>query len=162
MKIVIKTFSELSNIELYQILKLRQEVFIVEQNCPYSDLDDLDQQSFHTLGTCQNKLVAYSRILPKGMSYQKYCAIGRVVTEKGIRGQKFGQQIFESALKHCLKLFPNEPIKLSAQVYIKQFYENFGFKETGVTYLEDDIPHIAMVYQNHAPYDINAKRDQKC
>jgi len=144
-----KSYEELLTDELYDILTLRQEVFIVEQDCPYLDNDGLDKSSLHIIGTQNEKVVAYARILPKSIQYKDYTAIGRVVTSKSIRGQKIGQKLFDYALKTCLDLYPEYQIKLSSQVYIKKFYADFGFEEIGDAYLEDDIPHIAMVYKKH-------------
>ena len=144
-----KEFSDLTLDELYDLLKLRQEVFIVEQDCPYLDSDGLDQDSLHILGYLNESIVAYARILPKGIQYENYAAIGRVVSSQTIRKQKVGSQLFDFALKKCIDIFPNDPIKLSSQVYIKQFYASFGFVEKGEPYLEDDIPHIAMTYEAH-------------
>jgi len=144
-----KNFDQLLVDELYNILRLRQEVFIVEQDCPYLDNDGLDQASSHVIGLQEEKIVAYARILPKSIQYNDYAAIGRVVTSAPVRGQKIGQQLFDFALKTCCSLYPKDPIKLSSQVYIKKFYASFGFEEVGETYLEDGIPHISMTYKKH-------------
>ena len=139
-------FYQLSIDQLYAILKLRQEVFVVEQNCPYLDTDDKDQVSYHVIGHDENGTIqAYTRIMPPGASYQKYSSIGRVATSSAIRGQKQGKPLMQFSIDSILRLWPNHPIKISAQTYIKKFYNDLGFVETGEEYLEDDIPHIAML-----------------
>lgn len=144
--IIIRSFDELSTKELYEIISLRQAVFIVEQNCPYPDADGLDYDSIHVCLYENDILAAYARILPKGLSYTNYTAIGRVVSADQFRGKGYGKELFHKALETCLNTFPKDNIKLSSQTYIKQFYADFGFIATGEEYLEDDIPHIAMVY----------------
>jgi len=146
--ITTKTFNELSSKEIYEIIVLRQAVFIVEQNCPYPDADGLDFDSIHICLYENNKLAAYARVIPKGLSYPNYTAIGRVVSSDQFRGKGYGKIVFQKALQTCLKTFPDDNIKLSSQTYIQKFYADFGFKATGNEYLEDDIPHIAMVYKN--------------
>lgn len=143
----VKRFQELSLEELYAILRLRQEVFIVEQNCPYLDCDDKDQKSHHLLGKDnEGHLLAYCRILEKGISYENYSSIGRVVTSILIRGNGEGRALMKYAIKETLRLFPKEKIKISAQSYITPLYQSLGFVKVGEEYLEDDIPHIGMVY----------------
>lgn len=134
---------------MYRILQLRQEVFIIEQNCPYLDADGIDDQCHHVLGKIDNEIVAYSRIVPKDISYEGYIAIGRVATSKSLRSKSLGKEIFKYTLDLCSEMFPTEKIKLSSQVYIKKFYEAFGFQEYGEVYLEDDIPHIPMILDHH-------------
>ena len=142
-------FYELSLDQLYELLKLRQEVFIVEQDCPYLDTDDKDQVSYHILGTDQNdKLQAYTRVVPQGISYDDYVSIGRVITSSALRGKKQGVPLMQYSIDQCLRLWPSQSIKISAQTYIVKFYNSLGFKEVGKEYLEDDIPHIAMIRQN--------------
>ncbi len=141
-----KTFQELSIDELYAMMVLRQEVFVVEQNCVYTDADNRDQASWHLLGTDTNgELVAYLRILPKGLSYKEYPSIGRVATSNKIRKQGIGRVLMEEALIHTDRLFPKERIKISAQVYIVSFYNSLGFESVGEAYLEDGIPHTGMI-----------------
>ena len=139
-------FEELSLDQLYTILQLRQEVFIVEQDCPYLDADGKDQGSYHVLGIDQkNRLQAYTRLVPPGISYDRYVSIGRVVTSSEIRGKGQGIPLMNYSIEQCQNLWPNHQIKISAQVYIVKFYESLGFEVVGEEYLEDDIPHIAMV-----------------
>jgi ElaA protein len=138
-------FQELSNRDLYEILKLRAEVFIVEQNCPYLDTDEKDFDAIHLMGFIDEQLVAYARLLPKGISYEKHTSIGRVVTSQSVRKTGAGKELMAKALEVILKKWPKEDIKISAQSYLERFYESFGFVSTGITYLEDDIPHTAMI-----------------
>ncbi|MBP6456529.1 MAG: GNAT family N-acetyltransferase [Chitinophagaceae bacterium] len=140
------TFNELDNGLLYEILKLRNEIFIIEQNCHYLDLDDKDQKSFHLCGFDNEKLVAYCRILPEGVSYQNYCAIGRVLCHSDFRRKNYGILLMKKAIEICNEKF-EEPIKLSGQKYLTQFYLNLGFEIVSEEYLEDDIPHFAFVLQ---------------
>jgi len=141
------TFDELSTSLLYNIMKVRQEVFIVEQNCPYLDADGKDQAAYHLLGTYEaDEVVAYTRLLPKGVSYPEYCSIGRVLTTEKARGQGAGKDIMLQSIATCRKLFSNQKIKISAQSYLVKFYTDLGFEPTGETYLEDNIPHMAMIY----------------
>ena len=144
-----KPFNSLRLDELYAILALRQEIFVVEQNCPYQDADNKDQHSFHVMVHKDSTLIAYARLVPIGLSYKNYCSIGRVVTAKNQRGKGIGKLLMSYALKQCNKLFPNIPIKISAQVYILNFYSDLGFSVVGEEYLEDDIPHRAMVHEQN-------------
>lgn len=142
-----KSFEELSNLELYDILSLREQVFIVEQSCPYQDADGLDKSALHVSLYFDNDLAAYARILPKGLSYNHYVAIGRVVSSPKYRGKGYGIKLFQKVMEISADRFPGQTIKLSAQTYIQRFYQQFGFEAIGDVYLEDDIPHIAMVYK---------------
>lgn len=144
----LKTFEELTTQELYLILQARINVFVVEQTCPYEDCDNKDQHSLHLFATnTKQELAAYARLVPPKISYANYASIGRVLTTKNFRGQAIGKQLMERAIEHALGLFPNIPIKISAQQYLLNFYQNLGFEAVGEGYLEDDIPHIAMIYQ---------------
>ncbi len=140
------SWEELSTNLLYAILQLRMDVFVVEQDCPYLDTDDKDQLSHHLVFTSSSEqVIAYSRIVPPGVSYPKYCSIGRVVSARSVRRQGMGITLMQASIQACEKLFPNTSIKISAQCYLQKFYERFGFTIVGDEYLEDDIPHIAMV-----------------
>lgn len=139
-----KTFSELTVYELYAILHLRNEVFVVEQNCVFQDADNKDQHSFHYMGWRQDRLVAYTRLVPPGVSY-KEPSIGRVVTSPAARGQGTGQDLMKRSIEECKKLFGNTPIRIGAQLYLKKFYMSFGFIQAGDIYLEDGIEHIEMI-----------------
>lgn len=139
-----KTFSELTNEELYKILQLRNEVFVVEQNCPYQDCDDKDLKAHHLTAWNCDTLVAYTRLLPKGISYPDAASIGRVVTSPSARGQNLGRQLMLNSIENIYLLFGKIPIIIGAQLYLKRFYESFTFIQFGDEYAEDGIPHITM------------------
>ena len=141
---VTKTFNELTNIELYQLLQLRAEVFIVEQNCPYLDMDDKDYKSFHVLGYDNNKLVACTRLVPIGVSYDIEPSIGRVVTHPSVRSLGYGKLLMEYSITETKQLFKSSVIVIGAQLYLDSFYKNLGFVPEGEMYLEDNIPHMTM------------------
>jgi ElaA protein len=143
MRFVLKSYKELSVEELYEVLKLRCAVFVIEQNCNYQDMDDKDQDSYHLLGYDGDKLVAYARILPKGLSY-KEASIGRVIVDKNFRGKNNGKELMKKAVEETMQLFATNEIVISAQCYLEKFYGDLGFKIEGESYLEDDIPHIKM------------------
>jgi ElaA protein len=144
LKWVFKTFKELSVQELYAIMRLRQEAFIVEQNCPYLDADGKDLKSHHLMGYLNNELVAYSRIVPPGVSYDEV-SIGRVVTAIEHRKMAYGKQLMDESIKQIGKTYGPMSIRIGAQLYLKRFYESFGFVQQGEPYLEDGIPHIIML-----------------
>jgi ElaA protein len=139
-----KSFNELTNEELYKILQLRNEVFIVEQNCPYQDCDNKDLKSFHLTAWEGDSIVAYSRILPPGISYSNAASIGRVVTSPSARGQRLGKELMSRSLENLYRLFGHVPVTIGAQLYLKKFYESFSFLQQGDIYLEDGIQHITM------------------
>lgn len=141
---LVKKFEELTPYEVYAILQLRSEVFVVEQNCVFQDVDNKDQNSFHLLGVTDNKLVAYTRLVPAGEAYE-YPSIGRVVTSPLVRRSGAGKELMEKSIEAVYKLFGVYPIKIGAQLYLKHFYESFGFKQVGEVYLEDGIEHIYMI-----------------
>lgn len=143
MEWVLKKFGELTLDELYSILELRSKVFIVEQNCIYNDPDGKDQVAWHLIGTEEDQLIAYSRILPPGIAYIDP-AIGRVVTSPSKRKSGLGRELMNRSIKHCEDLFGKTSITLSAQAYLKKFYESLGFSAIGDEYLDDGIPHIKM------------------
>lgn len=140
-----KKFDELTSIELYEILKLRNLVFVVEQNCVYLDTDDKDLQSWHLFGYHQKQLIAYLRILPPGISYNE-ASIGRVVTHPDFRKFGYGIELMKIGIEKTLQQYNTSVIKISAQCYLLNFYSNLGFVAIGEEYLEDDIPHIEMIY----------------
>lgn len=142
--ILIKSFSELSTKELYDILQLRAEVFVVEQNCVYQDIDGKDEKALHVIGFKSEKIVAYCRIF-KGGDYFEKASIGRVVVVANERKFGYGHIIFQHSVEAVKEHFKETSIKISAQLYLKKFYESHGFVQVGEGYLEDDIPHIAMV-----------------
>ena len=140
----LKKFTDLSTTELYSILQLRNEVFVVEQNCPYQDADDKDQKSLHFMGWDGATLVAYTRIIPQGISYPE-ASIGRVVTSPKYRGSGAGRELMQRSIEHTYDSFNCTQIKIGAQVYLKAFYEALGFVQCSEPYLEDNIPHIEML-----------------
>ncbi len=139
-----KAFDSLTPFELYSILQLRNEVFVVEQNCVYQDCDDKDQRSYHFMGWKQNKLVAYTRLLPAGLSYEEI-SVGRVVTSPSIRRIKIGKELMIRSIDKLHELFGKSTIKIGAQLYLKHFYESLGFIQNSDVYLEDGIEHIKMI-----------------
>ena len=139
-----KTFQELTINELYDLLQLRSEVFVVEQNCVYQDIDGKDTKAIHVIGKKNNKIVAYTRIFKPG-DYFEYASVGRVVVRNIERQHKYGYDLMEASIKTIKDYFNTTTIELSAQVYLKKFYNTLGFQEVGVEYLEDGIPHINMI-----------------
>lgn len=143
-------FTALSLDQLYQIMALRQEVFVVEQDCPYLDADGKDQDSLHVLGCNEaGELLAYTRLVPLGVSYPGHVSIGRVVNSPKVRGQGTGRELMLVSLQFIKEHFGEQPMKISAQCYLQRFYESLGFIAIGASYLEDDIPHIAMVMEKN-------------
>lgn len=139
-------FDELPTKTLYEILALRQEVFVVEQNCLYQDCDGKDLRSWHLMGRDEaGNLICYTRLLPKGLAYEDFVSIGRVVSAPAARGTGAGKILMEESIKRCHQLFGNQAIKIGAQTYLLKFYEGFGFVSTGEEYLEDGIPHTKMI-----------------
>jgi ElaA protein len=138
-------YPELSLDALYDVLELRQRVFIVEQNCPYIDADGIDPSCWHVIGRNEHAaVVAYARILPPGLKYAGP-SIGRVVTHPKVRGTGLGRQLMREAIKFTDSLFPGESIRISAQMYLIRFYGGLGFEPVGDPYDEDGIPHVEMV-----------------
>lgn len=146
-----KHFDELSLEQLYDLLKLRIDVFVVEQTCYYPDLDgdreqlDRDKETLHVLGYQDDTLVAYLRILAKGQSYDNYISIGRVAIAEQARGSGLGHELMKEALRSCQQYFPKQDIKISAQEYLINYYQQYQFEQVSKMYLEDDIPHVAMI-----------------
>tara|TARA_Y100000992_G_C21136717_1_gene429279 strand:- start:281 stop:727 length:447 start_codon:yes stop_codon:yes gene_type:complete len=140
-----KRFNSLNKLEIHDIFALRAEVFVVEQECIYQDIDGKDKEALHIIGKQGNDIVAYARILEKGISYSDYISIGRVVVKKTIRGKLTGKKLLKYCLFQIDKKQPNEAIKISAQTHLEKFYSNYGFIKSGKGYLEDGIPHIAMI-----------------
>lgn len=140
----IKKFEELSVHELYAILQLRSEVFVVEQNCVFQDMDDKDQDSYHVMGWQEGKLVATTRLVPPGVIYN-IPSIGRVVTSPAARGSGAGRILMEKSIEESYRLFGQQPIKIGAQLYLHKFYSSLGFIQTSDVYLEDGIEHIEMM-----------------
>lgn len=142
------SFNELNLQQLYDIMRLRQEVFVVEQNCAYLDTDGNDEASFHLMSYNEEmEIVAYARLLPKGLTYPNYASIGRVVVAPKARGGGLGKLLMKEALRQTEILFKKDEIKISAQHYLIQFYEELNFKVVGEEYLEDEILHISMIFK---------------
>lgn len=144
MKEIVKHFKELTPTELYAILRLRNAVFIVEQNCAYQDLDNKDIYCYHLMLYRDNELVAYARLVPPGLSYNEM-SIGRVITSKTVRGTGIGRILMQAAIENCYKIFGHANIQIGAQLYATKFYNSIGFKEIGDIYDEDGIDHIHMI-----------------
>ena len=140
-----KSFDKLEVQELYDLLKLRSDVFVVEQNCIYSDQDDKDQEAIHVLGYKRNRLLAYARILPIGLVEERYTVLGRIVTRQTIRGIGLGKELVRKSTDYCQHTLKDSNIKISAQSHLKNFYQKQGFIKKGGDYLEDGIPHCAMI-----------------
>lgn len=141
-KWILKRFNELSGVEVYQILQLRSEVFVVEQNCVYQDIDDKDSRALHLLGYERDQLIAYARLFKRG-DYFEEMSIGRVVVRADRRRFGFGHELMKQAIKD-IQQFDVGEIVISAQLYLQKFYEQHGFIAEGESYPEDDIPHIRM------------------
>ena len=145
MQWILKKFNDLTVNEFHDILQLRINIFIVEQNCPYPELDNKDKIAFHLFGIDKNnKIIAYTRIFKPGDFY-KEVAFGRVVVHKEYRNEKIGSQLVKETIIETHKLFGNINIKIGAQTYLKDFYQSFGFQQVDDDYIEDGIPHIHMV-----------------
>ena len=146
LEIKVKTFQELTTKELYNLLQLRSEVFVVEQDCVYQDIDGKDEKALHVIGYKSDKIVAYTRLFKPG-DYFNLSSIGRVVVDKNERQYKYGYNIMEASIKAIEEHYNTTEIKISAQCYLKRFYNNLNFFEIGEEYLEDGIPHIGMLYK---------------
>ncbi|MAP81608.1 MAG: GNAT family N-acetyltransferase [Aequorivita sp.] len=144
MNIVVKNFEELNTTELYELLKLRSEVFVVEQDCVYLDVDGKDQRALHVMAYVDDILIAYARCFKPGDYFDK-ASIGRILVRDNNRKLGYGHKITNAAIKAIQEIYNAESIKISAQVYLVMFYESHGFKTYGDRYLEDGIPHIAMI-----------------
>lgn len=142
--IKVKFFNELTTKELYDVLQLRSEVFVVEQDCVYQDIDGKDEKALHIIGVKNSKIVAYTRIFNAG-DYFDDCSIGRVVVAQNERQFKYGYAIMNASINAIKLHYKTTKIKISAQTYLKRFYNNLEFFEHGEGYLEDGIPHILMV-----------------
>ena len=139
-----KAFDQLTAGELYAILRLRSEVFVVEQHCVFLDMDDKDQVSHHLMGWQENKLVAYARIVPAGISYVEV-SIGRIVSSRDARGHGIGKRLIRESIELVYALHGKRVIRIGAQYYLRGFYESFGFEKVSEIYLEDGIEHIEML-----------------
>ncbi|PUU89578.1 GNAT family N-acetyltransferase [Halanaerobium sp.] len=144
MELKIKKFSELSNQELYKIIEARINVFVVEQNCPYKECDNKDQNSFHLFYQKEGEIAAYLRIIPAGISYPEI-SIGRVLVKDKYRRNGLANKLMQAALSYIKNNFKTEAVRISAQEYILDFYQQLGFEVVSERYLEDDIPHFEML-----------------
>ena len=139
-----KTFEGLTKKELHEMMILRQQVFVVEQDCPYQDADEKDKDSHHLMGYINGVLVAYLRLVKPGISYEEM-SFGRIVTAKSHRGIGLGVALMKEGIKQSITLYGTFNNRISAQSYLLPFYQKFGFESTGKEYLEDDIPHTEMI-----------------
>ena len=146
MKFEFKHFNEITLDELYDILQLRAEIFVVEQDCVYNDLDGLDKVAMHQFAIKDNEIVAYSRLLKPGTRFADY-SIGRVVVKQTVRGTGLGIEMMKAAKKYIVNEWGATKIKISAQKYLQKFYEDLGFEIVTDEYLEDGIPHFGMMYK---------------
>ena len=137
-------FDNLTNLQLEAMLRLRQQVFIVEQNCPYLDADGKDQYAFHLLGYLKDELIATLRYFPRYKDYNNLASLGRVCTTKKLRNYGVGQELMKQAIYYSEQNYPEQAIQIGAQSYLEKFYCGFGFERISEEYLEDDIPHILM------------------
>ncbi len=144
MEIEVKSFDELNNKELYELLQLRSEVFVIEQDCIYQDIDGKDERALHVLGVEDGKIIAYARCFQAG-DYFDDAAIGRILVRENYRKLGYGHQITKASIDAIKTKYKADTIKISAQIYLVIFYESHGFKTKGDRYMEDGIPHIAMV-----------------
>ena len=144
MKITTYTYQQLSKEKLYQIIRLRLEVFVLEQNCIYQDLDNKDQKAIHLVGEEEGKVIAYTRLFKKG-DYFENASIGRVIVKKESRKKDYGKTIMQKSIEELKNEHNEENIEISAQKYLIKFYDDLGFKKIGEEYLEDNIPHIKMI-----------------
>lgn len=145
MKNILKKFNELNLEELYEILKIRSQVFVLEQECLYQDLDNKDKKAYHLYIREEQKVIAYCRILEKGVSYEEI-SIGRVLVDENYRGKKIAKELLQNAINFVVSDLKEESIRISAQAYLIELYKSLGFKTVSELYLEDNIPHIEMLY----------------
>ncbi|AZJ34484.1 GNAT family N-acetyltransferase [Tenacibaculum singaporense] len=144
MNFIVKRFQELTTSELYELLQLRSEVFVVEQDCVYQDIDGKDQKALHVIGIKEGKIIAYTRLFNSG-EYFDTPSIGRVVVKESERKYGYGHDLIKASIKAIVDNYKETAITISAQTYLQKFYESHGFKQVGEGYLEDGIPHIRMV-----------------
>ena len=138
------TFHSLTPVQLYSVLQLRSEVFVVEQACIYQDLDDLDQDAMHLVGYLDDQLVCYARLVPPSIKYEEP-ALGRIASSPSVRRSGYGRAVVSRAIEICQDIWPSEGIRISAQQRLENFYKEFGFKTVSTPYLEDGLPHVEMV-----------------
>jgi ElaA protein len=141
---IVKSFPALTPNELYTLMRLRSEVFVVEQNCVFLDADNKDIYCHHLMLFDHKQLIAYARLVPPGISYNEM-SVGRVVTAKEARNKGAARQLMQLAVEYCRKIFGDGPIRIGAQYYLEKFYNEIGFTATGDVYDEDGIEHIEMI-----------------
>ena len=147
MENIILTFSKLTNCQLYNILKLRQDVFIIEQNCIYSDIDNYDEKALHHIIMDGDQIISYARIFESGVKYESFSSIGRIIVHPTFRGKGFAKSLIKNSIEYCKEYFPAADIKIEAQAALKSYYNEFGFSEIGKIYPVDGIDHIEMIYR---------------
>ena len=140
----LRFFDDLTSSELYDIIQLRNDVFVVEQRCVFQDADGVDKKCYHLSGYDGDTLVAYTRLIAPGITFAQ-ASIGRVVNSPAFRGIGIGKELMQHSIQYCRKLFGPVPIMIGAQLYLKNFYAELGFNAVGEVYLEDNIPHIHMI-----------------
>jgi len=143
-------FNQLSNKQLYDVLALRQEVFIVEQQCIYPDIDGLDVDCIHLLGLDEEQIIAYLRLIPAAIHESGNIALGRIISIASNRGAGIGKAMMQQAMSYITELFPKQNVQLAAQFYLHDFYQKFGFESISEPYDEDGILHIDMLYQHNS------------
>lgn len=148
MEMVIKKFEELNNVELYDVMELRSEIFVVEQKCAYQDCDGKDKDAYHLLVKDGGEIAGYLRILQKGQSFREV-SIGRVAVSQSHRGKQIARKMMQKAMQFVVETMKEEEIQISAQEYLVNFYQSLGFKANSGVYLEDGIPHVNMFYKAH-------------
>jgi ElaA protein len=147
MKKIISSFDELTNVQLYDLLKLRQDVFIIEQNCIYPDIDGYDKKASHLLIYEYDELVAYSRIFAPDIKYNKETSIGRIIVSQNKRGGSLGKTLIEKSINYCITNYPKSDIRIEAQAKLKNYYSDLGFIGDSDVYLVDGIDHLQMIYK---------------
>jgi len=145
--ITMKTFDELTTRELYEILRLRSEIFVVEQDCVYQDVDRKDYGSLHLYIKEGSEIVAYIRVLKAGVAYENMASIGRIIVKKEARGKNYARTLINKGIEYIKDELKEEKIKIQAQEYLLKFYGSFGFKRVSETYLEDGLPHVDMILE---------------
>ena len=148
METILKKFTELTSFEVFEFLKLRQDVFIIEQDCIYPDIDGFDDKALHLMIFDGKKLIAYSRIFESGIKFDDSCSIGRIVVSPDSRGSTVGKLLIQKSIGYCKQLFPNAPVRIEAQSALANYYEQFGFMKEGACYMVDGINHTKMVLKS--------------
>jgi ElaA protein len=146
MKKLISSFFELTAEQVYDLMKLRQDVFVIEQNCIYEDFDGYDKKAMHFLIYSEDNLAAYSRIFEPDIKYSNESSIGRIIVSKEYRGGALGKELIKGSIQYCLQEFPNKTIRIEAQAPLKDYYSKLGFRPDSEIYQVDDIDHIQMIY----------------